>query len=321
MDKKALLADFEHKKYGFVDDASIQVCEWNKKALRGEGKCYKQDFYGVHCVSCHQMTPLTFWCNNSCIFCWRPKEYMKTNAPKGAAPKEIIEGLIKRRAKLISGFGGHEGVPKEKFAEGLEQRHWAISLSGEPTLYKELPKLVRQLKERKGTETIFIVTNGQNPSMIMKMWKEDSLPTQLYVSMVAPREELYRKITCNREKSGWKNYLKSLSSLALLPTRSVIRLTLIKGKNDSPKDIEEFAELLEAVQSDFVEVKAYMWLGFSRKRLAEENMPYHEYVKEFAGKLLLKMPSYHLEAEKTDSRILLLKKNSSKYKTKIIDRD
>ena len=236
------------------------------------------------------------------------------------APQEMIDGLIAQRKKLISGFGGHEKVSAERFAASSEAKHWAISLSGEPTLYKKLPELIKLLTSRKGTETVFLVSNGQNPEMLLKLWAQDSLPTQLYISLIAPNEKLWKKITCNREASGWKKHLKSLALLKLLPCRTVIRLTVIKEVNDSSAVIEGFAELLESVQPDFIEVKSYMWLGYSRKRLAEENNPSFEYTENFAQKLLALLPSYKFEAEKESSRIILLKNKESKFKTKIINR-
>jgi tRNA wybutosine-synthesizing protein 1 len=323
MDVEELVTDFKKKKYGFYEEASIQVCEWNRDAIRtnGKEKCYKQDFYGADTVSCHQIAPTTFWCNNACIFCWRPKEYMGSKPNKLPCPSEMVEGLIKERAKLITGFGGNDKVKKSTFENAMEQKHWAISLSGEPTLYKKLPELIKYLKERKGTETVFLVSNGQNPEMLLKLKQTNSLPTQLYISMVAPVEELYKSITCNKEKNGWKKYLKSLAMIKLLPTRSVIRFTLIKGKNDGDELLSKFAEIFETVGSDFIEIKSYMWIGMSRERLVEDNMPTHEYVKEFSKKLLKLMPSYKFENEKVVSRIVLLKNKKSKYKTKIIDRD
>jgi tRNA wybutosine-synthesizing protein 1 len=321
MKKSSLIKNFTHKKYGFFKDASIQVCEWNKKALRGEGHCYKQDFYGADTLSCHQIAPTTFWCNNSCIFCWRPKEYMKGKPKKIISPKEMIPALIEERKKLLSGFGGHKRVLKETFMGALKAKHWAISLSGEPTLYKKLPELIFLLKSRPETQTVFLVSNGQNPEMLLKLKREDSLPTQLYISMIAPIESLWKKISCNTEKNGWKKYLKSLALLALLPCRTVIRLTVIKGLNDSKETINEFAEVLEATRPDFIEVKSYMWLGYSRKRLNEENTPSFEYTKGYAEKLLEKMPSFKFESDKENSRIVLLKNKNSKFETKIIQRD
>ena len=64
--------------------------------------------------------------------------------------------------------------------------------------------------------------------------------------------------------------MRSLALLKLLPCRTVIRLTLINGLNDSEELLEKFAELLELIQSDFIEVKSYMWIGLSRKWLKEE---------------------------------------------------
>jgi tRNA wybutosine-synthesizing protein 1 len=324
LNKQELILDFTHKQYGFFKDASIQICEWNKKAIRKEGVCYKQDFYGADTISCHQIAPTTFWCNNSCTFCWRPNEHMGTNPPadvQNTKPTELIEGLISARKKLLTGFKGHSNVSKEDFENSQKAKHWAISLSGEPTLYKKLPKLIKELKNRKETETVFVVSNGQNPKMIKKLAKEKSLPTQLYISMVGPNEKTYKSITCNNEKNGWKNYLTTLSLLKKLKTRSVIRLTVINGFNDSDELIKEFAKLLEKTQSDFIEIKSYMWLGLSRGRLKKENMPSFKEIKEFMDKLLKFVPSYKFENEKENSRIVLLKNKSSKYKTKIIDRD
>lgn len=321
MKKEDLVVEFKKKKYGFFGDASIQICEWNKKALRGEGVCYKQDFYGADTLSCHQIAPTTFWCNNKCIFCWRPMEYMKGTPPKLPQPEEMINGLISERKKLLTGFGGHNEETKLRLKNALVPKHWAISLSGEPTLYKELPKLIYSLKKREETETVFLVSNGENPDMLIKLWKKDSLPTQLYISMISPNESLWKRITCNTEKDGWKKYLKSLALISLLPCRSVIRLTLIKGFNDSKETLEEFAQVLSAVKSDFIEIKSYMWLGFSRKRLNETNTPSFEYTKDFSKKLLELMQEYKFESEKENSRIVLLKRKDSKYKTKIIDRD
>ena len=322
MNVKELVKDFEKKKYGFAKNASIQVCEWNRDALRTNGRehCYKQDFYGADTVSCHQIAPTTFWCNNSCIFCWRPKEYMGMKVENVPAPKEMVENLILQRKKLLTGFKGNDKVSKETFEKSMEQKHWAISLSGEPTLYKQLPELIKYLKNRKGTETVFLVSNGQNPKMLWKLKEQKALPTQLYISMVAPNEKLYKIITCNKESNGWKKYLRSLAMIKLLQTRTVIRFTLIKGKNDGEKTLKELAEVLETVQSDFIEIKAYMWIGMSRKRLVEDNMPTHEYTKKVTMNLLKLMPSYKFENEKEKSRIILLKNEKSKYKTKIINR-
>ena len=59
--------------YGIVgDNAAVQICLWTKRALRGEGGCWKEKFYGVDSASCCQMTPNVMNCENKCLHCWRP---------------------------------------------------------------------------------------------------------------------------------------------------------------------------------------------------------------------------------------------------------
>ena len=48
---------------------------------------------------------------------------------------------------------------------------------------------------------------------------------------------------------------------------------------------EEYAKLINKADPDYVEVKAYMFVGSSRKRLTQENMPTFDEVKEFAKKI------------------------------------
>ena len=48
---------------------------------------------------------------------------------------------------------------------------------------------------------------------------------------------------------------------------------------------EEYAKLIKKADPDFVEVKAYMYVGSSRKRLNMSNMPLFDEVKEFAKKI------------------------------------
>ena len=43
-----------------------------------------------------------------------------------------------RKKKLLSGFGGFSKVSKAKLKEAEIPSHVAISLSGEPTIYKDL---------------------------------------------------------------------------------------------------------------------------------------------------------------------------------------
>ena len=314
----------EHMRYGIVGSHSaVEICAWTKKALRGKGVCYKQKFYGIHCHRCAQMSPAAVWCQQNCVFCWRPMEFMKNirmRKEEVDPPQKIIEEVVKQRKRLLSGIGGAYDVNLKLWKESFElfPSHWAISLSGEPTLYPLLPELVKELKKRKEVKSIFIVTNGQEPRMLEKLWKENALPHQLYISLDAPNKTLFKKINRPPYKDGWERLSKTLSLVAKIPTRRVIRFTVIKGLNDDEKYLPAYAKLFEKSKADFIEVKAYMWLGYSRKRLKIENMPRHHEIKKLSENLLKFLPNYEYMDEQEESRIVVLKRKDSKFERWII---
>ena len=321
---KITLADgvrerYEAANYGIAGNHSgVQICSWTRKALRGRGVCYKQKFYGVDCSRCCQMSPALAWCQQNCAFCWRPMEWMRRiDMKEGEAdePEAIIESCVKQRNRLMNGIGGAHDVKRELFdlSFGSFPAHWAISLSGEPTIYPKIGKLVKALRRRKEVRSIFLVTNGQEPGRIKEMADENALPTQLYLSLVACDEGLFKKMNRPAYPDGWERLNRTLGLLANLDCRTVIRFTLIKGVNDSDGQLEKFAAMLESARTDFIEVKSYMYLGLSRERLKMENMAFHEHVRERAERLLGMMPSYGLEDEDPRSRIVLLKRKDSKH--------
>lgn len=307
------------KTYGIVGNHSgVQVCHWNNLAIKGERGCYKVKFYGIDCHKCSQMSPALAWCTESCIFCWRPSEWMgKTTFGENEVddPQYIIEETVRVRQRLISGIGGAANANKQRFREAFEEfpSHWAISLSGEPMIYPRLGELIKNLKSRKEVRTVFLVTNGQDTRHIKKLADNDSLPTQLYISLAAPNEELFRKISRPIYKDGWKRLDKTLELLSKLECRRVIRFTLIKGMNDNDSFLVDYARLLEKSKADFIEVKSYMALGFSRKRLGVGNMCQHNYVKEFSVALARLLPEYRIIDDDERSKIVLLKRKDSKY--------
>ncbi len=312
-DKKDLIK----KHYRILGDhGAIEICTWTKRALKGDGVCYKQRFYGVDCHRCAQITPLVLWCDQNCVYCWRPMENMTVKDIKTDEiddPKKILDDVIPKRWNLLNGMKGNEKVD-EKLAKDLKiPNHYAISLSGEPTLYPKLGEMVRLIKAKPEVRTIFIVTNGQNPEAIQKLAKTGSLPTQLYVSLTAPNEKLFKEINRSVRSDGWKRLNESLELLSDLKTRTIIRITVIKGINDKTGHLKEFAEIIERSQADFVEIKAYMHIGYSRHRLKRENMPRHEEVKKFSTKLEKLLSDYNYSDEARLSRIVLLKNKNSKY--------
>ena len=282
----------------------VKTCHWTKSDLRGEGGCYKNRFYGINSHQCVQMTP-TFTCNNACVFCWRDLRYHTEPAMQNGAdaPDEIVKGTIEAQKKLLSGFGGNDKTSKEKFERAMQPQHVAISLDGEPTLYPRLTELVKEYKKK--NFSTFVVSNGLLPERIEKLLEEP--PTQLYISVDAPNEELFNIIDRPIIKNAWQGLIKTLGLLPKLreKMRTVLRFTLIKGLNMVHAD--QWAEIIKLSNPMFVEVKAYMWVGMSRERLEQANMPLHEEVRQFALEIA-KHADYKLIDEHEPSRVVLLMK-------------
>ncbi|MBI3034787.1 4-demethylwyosine synthase TYW1 [Candidatus Woesearchaeota archaeon] len=282
----------------------VKTCHWTKSDLRGEGGCYKNRFYGINSHQCIQMTP-TFTCNNACVFCWRDLRYHTEPAMQDSIddPDLIVKGTIEAQKKLLSGFGGNKKTSEEKFERAMAPQHVAISLDGEPTLYPRLAELIKEYKEK--NFSTFVVSNGLLPERIEKLLEEP--PTQLYISVDAPNEELFNIIDRPIIKNAWHRLVKTLSILPELraKTRTVLRFTLIRGLN--MVEPEQWAEIIKMSEPMFVEVKAYMWVGMSRERLEQKNMPLHEEVKEFASEIA-KYANYKIIDEHEPSRVVLLMK-------------
>jgi len=228
-------------------------------------------------------------------------------------PKEIIDGLFAERKKLLSGFGGFKNVDKKLLKEAEVPSHVAISLSGEPTMYKDLDKLILELKSRKEIKTIFVVTNGLEPGTLKKLKDKNALPTQLYLSFIAPNEKLHLKINRPKVKDTWKTLMKTINLFPKLNCRKVIRFTLIKGMNDEKDLIPEFVKIFEKSKADFIEIKSYMYLGYSRKTMTIDNMPSFDECLDYAKEFEKNSKDFKISDTCKPSRIILLKNKNSKY--------
>ncbi|MBN1156235.1 4-demethylwyosine synthase TYW1 [Candidatus Woesearchaeota archaeon] len=300
MDEKTK-ALMNRQQYGIAGKHSAaKICTWTKKSLLDKGDCYKGKFYGIRSWMCCQMTPCIV-CTNRCVFCWR--EFTTGTAKKLESeidePDKIIDNCVKAHRKLLTGFGGNEKTNMNKFEESKEPMHFAISLTGEPTMYPKISELIKRLHEK--GKTTFLVTNGMFPDVLEKI----EAPTQLYISVDAPNREEYGKIDNPIFPDYWERFIRSLELMKKTKTRTAIRITLVKGVNDS--DINGYAGLVKIASPMFVEVKAYMFVGSSRKRLKKENMPLHEEVVEFSKKLA-ELIGYKIIDEQKESRVVLLMK-------------
>ena len=291
--------------YRFVcRHSAIKVCEWTKKSIRGCGCCYKEKFYGIESNRCLQMSPAAFFCDYNCLHCWRSLSFKLPEKDfKWDKPNEIIEGCVKEHVRFLQGFWGAEkrSLNEEKMHTAETPKHFAISLSGEPTLYPHLPEMIDLIKNKGATA--YLVTNGAHPSTIKKLLAHE--PTNLYVTLHAPNKEIFKRECCPMIKNGWANLLKTLSLLKKFKCNTVIRLTLSKVAN--MKNPDEYAKIIENASPKFVEVKAYMAVGGAREKMPYSAMPLFEEIIAFAREIE-KNSSYKITDAKEDSRVVLMKR-------------
>lgn len=301
--------DLEKQGYRLSGEHSaIKVCLWTKKSLRDEGVCYKQKFYNINCHRCVQMTPSLPYCTLRCQWCWRDIEHTIPKwIGKTDEPKKIIQECIKAHIQYLQGFGGNKKTNKKRYLEAQKPLHFAISLAGEPTLYPKLPELIKELHNQKMTS--FLVTNGTSPEMLKKL--KNNPPTQLYITLPAPNEQVFKQMCSPLIKGGWKRILESLKIMNQLKnkTRTTIRLTLAKSKNMILP--EEYAKLIKIAEPKFIECKAYMYVGYSKKRMDIKDMPRHDEIKQFAERIA-KHTNYKFIDEQIASRVVLLMKKDTK---------
>lgn len=163
-------------------------------------------------------------------------------------------------------------------AEAHHPAHAAISLGGEPTVYPHIGEFVQKFRAR--GFTTFIVTNGVFPEII-EGWRRAEFPTQLYVSLPAFSADSYRKICRSTFPDGWARLGRTLDMMRDLPTRTVLRLTVIKGLNDRAYD--EYARLIARAAPDFVDLKGFTTEAFALeigRRLGHPGADAHDYFPE-----------------------------------------
>ncbi|MBU3896719.1 MAG: 4-demethylwyosine synthase TYW1 [Nanoarchaeota archaeon] len=305
---KEMLSTFKKQHYKIIGEHSAaKLCHWTKESIKTGGKrhCYKEQFYsdiGVKSHRCLQCTTSLTFCSLRCLFCWRKTELtrgIEFSKKDSDDPKFIVSNLIKAQGELLNGLGG---VPHSSkyLKEAYTPTNIAISLSGEPFSHNDLSEVIREFKNRGAT--VFLVTNGTFPEKIEKL---DNLPTQLYVSLSANSEQMMKKVQNPLIPNAWGELNKTLELFPSLNTRKVIRLTMIKNLNMTKPEL--YAKLIEKASPQFIEIKAYMSIGYSRDRLGPAFMPTHEEIIQFA-KEIEKHSSYKIAGEQRASRVVLLKR-------------
>lgn len=246
------------------------------------------------------MTP-TLRCNHKCLFCWRPFEHEYVGE-KDLPPEDIVSRIPFLQKKALGGYKVSPRVTREKWEEALKPDQYAISLAGEPTLYPYLPRLIDLLNQT--GSTTFLVSNGTMPDVLRQC-----RPYQKYISLTGPDRVTYLRIA-RPDEDYWDRILESLRDLGHetdAGRRTAIRVTLVRGIND--QDPEGYARIIQESGAQFVEVKAYMHVGYSQRRLTINHMPRHDEIESFTKRMLPHL-SYKVKGENSLSRVICLERDS-----------
>jgi len=210
-----LIEAMKRQKYHLVGNHSaVKKCRWLHESLVHNRPCYKQKFYGIKTHQCIQMTPAAFYCTQQCLFCWRAQTadlktgWDETKLPQWDQPEQIIEESIEAQHQILTGYKANPKTDKQKLKEAQTPKHAAISLTGEPTLYKHISQLIRAF-HKKGFTT-FLVTNGTQPQTLAALEEE---PTQLYISLCAPNEQTYKQVCRPQIPKAWEKLDQTLRIL------------------------------------------------------------------------------------------------------------
>jgi tRNA wybutosine-synthesizing protein 1 len=276
------------------------------------------------------MTP-SLYCPNKCVHCWRAIEYTTGDKIPGKidSPSDIINSCINAQRKLLQGFNIDRKSKKKqlsranqkKLKEAQEPMQFAISLSGEPTVYPHIGALIAELRKR--GKTSFLVTNGLYPEKLKELLKKKQLPTQLYISINTSNKELYNKFHRSSIKNAWSKLNETLELLPKLKgkTRTVFRMNLVKDLNMFSEQAKEYAKLIKKSSPQMIEIKGFMSVGFARERLGYERMPTNKEMEDFIDVLLKELKKiglgkYKLLDSHEFSRAYVLGKDKKELKIK-----
>jgi hypothetical protein len=126
---------------------------WNNISSFGQQTMLDQNVFNVSWI-------LGRFCNYKCSYCW---PYANSSTPDHLPVEVYLKAIDK--------------IKQQARANGFTKFHWSFS-GGEPTAYKELPKLIKHLDDGADTEyqSIHMTTNLSPGS---KWWKNWCLATEL----------------------------------------------------------------------------------------------------------------------------------------------
>ena len=107
-------------------------------------------------------------------------------------------------------------------------------------------------------------------------------------------------------KDAWERWNTSLEIISKLDTRTVLRITLIRGYNSSDELIPAYSKLIRHSNIHFIEAKSYMHIGRSTNRLERSDMLEMSEVRHFANEVVRQSEIYSIMDESDISRVVVL---------------
>ena len=126
----------------------------------------------------------------------------------------------------------------------------------------------------------FIVTNGTLPERITEL---DPLPSQLYITLPAPNERIYKQVCRPMIKNGWQKINESLDLVNSLSCRTVVRLTAIKNLNIGKQYLKDYLDIIKKTNPNFFEIKGFTLQAkaLSIKERLKSDEPLKHYFPEY----------------------------------------
>lgn len=122
---------------------------------------------------------------------------------------------------------------------------------GEPTLYKELPRHIRIVKDMGGI--VFLDTNGSRPDVIHQLL-DNHLVDVLGISLKGLcREEAMRNSSTRDGQLCWDNVLRSAEIASSFPDVRLI-ITYVFYNNAGMAELERFAEIIKSYPNVYLKI-------------------------------------------------------------------
>ncbi|KAL0276035.1 UNVERIFIED_CONTAM: hypothetical protein PYX00_003709 [Menopon gallinae] len=200
---------------------------------------------------------LTERCNLRCKYCMPEEGVNLSHQSKLLTTKEIL---------VLADLFVKQGIRKIRLT------------GGEPTVRKDLPEIIRGLKELKGlTEGVSITTNGLVLTRQLVELQRAGLDG-LNISLDTLKPERYEQIT---RRKGWERVLAGID-LALQLGYSPVKINcvLIKGFND-----DEVIDFVEMTRDRDVDVRFIEYMPFDGNRWSGDKLvPYKKALEEIVKK-------------------------------------